>query len=47
VPFRPIRAGDGAKAALAAERADHAEANRRLENDHDFYSDIRAKFGAK
>jgi hypothetical protein len=47
VPMRPLRAGDGAKASLAAERADHAEANRRLSADRDFYTDVRARFGAK
>jgi len=46
VPVRPINPGDGAKAALAAERADHVEANRRLENDGAFYADIRKNFGA-
>jgi hypothetical protein len=47
VPLRTIRTGDGAKAALAAERADHVEANRRLENDGAFYRDVRGRFGAR
>lgn len=46
VPLRPIDAGSGAKAALAAERADHVEANRRLESDGAFYGDVQTKFGA-
>ncbi|CAN2532511.1 hypothetical+protein [Methylocapsa aurea] len=46
VMVRPINPGDGAKAALAAERADHVEANRRLENDGAFYADVRSRFGA-
>jgi hypothetical protein len=46
VPLRDLAAGRGAKAALAAERADHIEANRRLENDASFYQDVRRNFGA-